>query len=424
MQKRAINLFLIVLVCFSILTIFNLTGNDNTRTLEASIWGRLNPTCTKPGGYNIEVQNKIDATQNGRQIFTPTTGWDYCKYGDNTNILIEWYCQGTQYKSVPIDCSQAGKKCISGKCITESISGNSEYSKTSTSGSFNYVCPKPCPYSNEIFLAKFQGLENGFNELYKLTGITPVNSLTPIYYLSNGDGDICIKYGDLKIKTAYSATKNNKGILCLYDYEHGIEYLNNYNYNPFDVQNAVKLRNQMLAIHEMGHVLFFTRTTVHFNVAESFVVAQSFRTVGYKVDPTLSNSQVIIPLTPCDSSLAYLNDMIVDRLAYLLCRDYGLRWDQFDDIYKKVDDKYKSTGIPVDDNQFKLIVDQVLGKDTTGAFTQSGINIVTTIPACSYTTTTCQSWSTCTNNLQRCTVTNCNGLVRSCRSTTSRTRTN
>ncbi|MFA5175632.1 MAG: hypothetical protein WC413_00010 [Candidatus Nanoarchaeia archaeon] len=135
MKKSLIVLSLLLILVTPIVFAFSIndflsnlfgTNSDNTRTLEATTFSNR-ASCTKTDGsnvnyWNLDIQGKIDAKNSlGRSLFTPTTGWDYCESGDNTNILIEWYCNGIYSTSSKVDCSQYGKKCFGGKCVNSSI---------------------------------------------------------------------------------------------------------------------------------------------------------------------------------------------------------------------------------------------------------------------------------------------------------------
>ncbi|MDD5133709.1 MAG: hypothetical protein PHD81_01005 [Candidatus Nanoarchaeia archaeon] len=132
MKKSLIVLSLLLILVTPIVFAFSInnfltnlfgTNSDNTRTLEASTYSCIKSDGSSSSYWNLDVQGKIDAKNGlGTNLFTSTTGWDYCKYGDNTNILIEGYCKSINSNFAEVDCSQYNKKCVGGKCVTLSTS--------------------------------------------------------------------------------------------------------------------------------------------------------------------------------------------------------------------------------------------------------------------------------------------------------------
>ncbi|MDD5133710.1 MAG: thrombospondin type 3 repeat-containing protein [Candidatus Nanoarchaeia archaeon] len=143
MKKSLIVLSLLLILVTPIVFAFSInnfltnlfgTNSDNTRTLEASTYSCIKSDGSSSSYWNYNIQGKISkitltTSAIGSSSTTQVVGSDYClkDIGQDTTgtLLGEWYCGNTvnSFYIGKIDCSDYGKICSSGKCVTPTTSG-------------------------------------------------------------------------------------------------------------------------------------------------------------------------------------------------------------------------------------------------------------------------------------------------------------
>lgn len=211
------------------------------------------------------------------------------------------------------------------------------------------VCPD-CP--GGLLQAKLQGILLALEDLTVLAGDDIDFRLAPVTFHLQGD-QLCGQYSGGM--TGFW-TKDSGGLahVCLFDLEKTNRSL------PFTPENAIRLEDQLLPVHEAMHVWFATRIS-NYGVEEPFCKLASFYVSGAlaQTDPD--------PCTWFNASMPY-----PDRLMYDLCAlgmdkaKLGLILD------RTASDSLYNGGVRTVP-QFTAIVTEVLGQDAAPAFRAAGL---------------------------------------------------
>lgn len=222
---------------------------------------------------------------------------------------------------------------------------------------FRIVCQQPCAIADDLIFAKYAGFKAAHARLIALMGVDVPKELQPVDIHLNADA-ACGKY-EPGVTTGFAAVTPGpagRGMICLFD----VEKVNRA--RPFTPQNAVLLEDQLLAVHEYAHVIFFRRHDVSY---EDVVKAASFY-----VASSLTN--------PCDPALNQPNQ---GKLVYELCRRNGFQYAHLAPALKELDALYQTnqgllrTGAPRPTTavyQLRAILNRLLGGDTLPAFVTAG----------------------------------------------------
>ncbi|MFA5176508.1 MAG: hypothetical protein WC413_04610, partial [Candidatus Nanoarchaeia archaeon] len=141
MKKSLIVLSLLLILVTPIVFAFSIndflsnlfgTNSDNTRTLEAVTYSCIKSDGSSSSYWNYNVKgtiSKITVTSSsfGSSTTTQAIGSDYClkDIGQDTTgtLLGEHYCANSYtFQIGAVDCSDYGKVCSDGKCVTSSTS--------------------------------------------------------------------------------------------------------------------------------------------------------------------------------------------------------------------------------------------------------------------------------------------------------------
>jgi len=215
------------------------------------------------------------------------------------------------------------------------------------------ICEKPCPINNDLLLIKHNGMESAMEKLISVIGEPPNK---PIYVHLNGDSD-CGTAEDMNKShgfiTGFSKLgKDGKPMICTFDYEKENRML------KFNKENAIKIEDQLLFVHEIIHG-YFENTEVSYKIQENFCKAISFHISKYWY-----GNEFKPVTTACrdEGDFAEINKK--------LCNDFGFDFKDYDYLFLKIKEKVDSSNIVDDDGVIEIISDYV-GRDVGSAFAKS-----------------------------------------------------
>lgn len=321
----------------------------------------------------VEEPNDTIETEHGCAYDNPSCDEDYDCI-DNECVLKE----GCQYDNPPCDSNE---ECIDNQCIKTSlceipsslsksqdtIEGEYYDVYTEPGSSFRVVCQQPCPIDEDILKAKYAGAKKAIGKLIELTGVDVDDSQKPVDIHLNGDDECGSAEKVLEswgISGFAARRVDGRGYICLFDLEKTNRIL------EFNEENACKLEDQTLLVHEYGHELFYARA---FASPESFVKAMSFYVSGFWDGNGYESENFIKITNACNERLNYWGN----DLVYLLCKNHGFQFSDFKPMMTEIVDIYESgegevLDGEVSDSQFKEIIDEIVGEDTEATFIEAG----------------------------------------------------
>ena len=339
------------------------------------------PTCLPS---EICVNNTC-VLKPGCQYNNPVCGEDY-NCVNNSCVLKK----GCKYNNPA--CSYK-EKCTDNYCIERceipsslykskySIGGNNYDVYTEPGSSFRIVCQQPCTIDEKIIKAKYSGAKKAIEDLIQLTGVDVDDSLKPIDIHLNGDAecgsaeDMIERHGFV---TGFSSirTADWHGYLCLFDVEKPNRIL------EFNEENACRIEDQGLLVHEYAHELFNRRSYIY---TESLVKSMSFYVSGQWTGGGYYLNGDWIELGYAPENFPKITDACDERLnlkgenlVYLLCKNHGFQFTDYKTMMRRIVQLYESeegeiSGILVSEAQFKQIIDEIVGEDTEDTFIEAGI---------------------------------------------------
>lgn len=218
------------------------------------------------------------------------------------------------------------------------------------------VCENPCPINKDLLIAKHNGMENAIEKLRSFIGELPNK---PIYVHLNGDSD-CGTAEDMNKSHGYISGfiregKDGNLMICTFDYEIESKRF------PFNQENAIKIENQLLFIHEMVHG-YFKNTSVSYKIQEDFSKAISFHISGNCIWNSSEEKYDPVPVT---TACKYKwNDFNINRD---LCDNFGFDFKDYNFLFSKIKENVDNS-ITVDDNKVIQIISDYVGRDVSLAF--------------------------------------------------------
>ncbi len=214
------------------------------------------------------------------------------------------------------------------------------------------VCQTCAP---DLLRAKTEGIRIAMSLERAYAGADVLPQYAPITFHLDGDAtcgtaaDMIARYGYL---TGFSGLDaNGKGYVCLFDIEKTNRAL------PFTPENADTLADQLLPVHEAGHVWFYGRES-DYAVQEPFVKMISFVLSGAYPDPC---TQFRVTSPP-------------DSLIADLC-DAGMTIGDLPAILSVTAASAAEKGRPLSNAEFAGVVSGVVGHDVTSAFVAAGVSL-------------------------------------------------
>ena len=352
-----------------------------------------NPPCPA----NASCSNNACVLKSGCQYGNPSCGANYdcigngcvlkpgCAYGnpgcDADHDCIANQCvlkAGCQYGNPKCDTNLycVNNQCVNKQCVVPSgladysvnISGEGNSSaiydaRTVPGSPIRVVCQDPCPVSDLLLNRKYAALEKSVGDLTSITGTAFVGKYTPIDFHYTSD-NVCGDYkpGDTGY---YAHGADGRGYACLFFHEKSSLVA------PFDENNACRQAGTLLEVHEATHALF-DDTDVSYWIQENFAKTLSFYIGGYyKGGDADSDSSFVFGMSACDQRMKPYAP-----LSYELCRLYGIDVSSYRKAFTRMD-SMRSSGQVVNDHDFKSILDGIAGQDTSQAFINANVTLVT-----------------------------------------------
>jgi len=218
---------------------------------------------------------------------------------------------------------------------------------------FRIVCQVPCPISEESIFAKYAGFKKAHERLIELIGIDVLEERKPVDIHLNSDAT-CGQY--LPGITGFAG----RSMVCIFEHEKiGIDGT-----PQLAPQNAITLEQQILAIHEYQHVIFFGLMSLDLH---DFIVPIS--------DYVTKRGALSIYTDPCHP---ILNSYGFGKLIYNLCQENGFSFDDLGPSLIMLDELYQTGQGEIENGktsvyQYRDVLNQLLQTDTTQAFIDSNL---------------------------------------------------
>ena len=229
---------------------------------------------------------------------------------------------------------------------------------------FRFVCPVPCAAAPQLIYAQYAGFKHAREILVKIMGVDTLPELQPVDVHVLNDP----KCGKLKDAPALSfAFRNDHGnaSICTFIFEYAVGL----NGKPYSPELAARLDQQTILLHEYLHTIFFGRVADAAGAMHDFVTPISPYVTGTLADPDLCAYH---PQSPPGDYGGWL--------IFELCRQNGFRIEKLAPVMVALDQLYQSGGGQSHEDlqhpvptmaQFRQILNQTLGSDTSKAFADS-----------------------------------------------------
>ncbi len=211
------------------------------------------------------------------------------------------------------------------------------------------VCSRCKP---DLLEAKTRGIQEAMRRLISYCGADALPEVCPITFHLDVDS-YCSHYQSGITTGDFSFDSSGLGHVCLYDFEKEKRVL------PFTVENAQKIQDQLLAVHEAMHAWFVGRQE-NYRIQEPFCKLTSFIISEMSGGPEYCHRFSSTPDDHPDALMKYLCK--IGMTSQLAARTLNL-------LAQSASDKGRS----LSDAEFASIVTAVLGKDAVPAFRSVGI---------------------------------------------------
>lgn len=218
------------------------------------------------------------------------------------------------------------------------------------------LCQQPCQLADRLIDADYAGSQVTIQQLVGNVGFDVVKSIDTIDVHLTRDGHCQRAEGELGLSGVYN--DNPKGaFICVYLTEPDIATSDPA--NPITPETAIRLGGLGVFAHEYTHVLLFDRFTFS---SHDFV---------FPIEKT-----TLHPADPQSADLCSTSYQSGAPLTYELCKTLGFTYAQLVASLRMVDRLYQdghgNVGGAVGVNQYRAVLNYVLGKDTTATFEKVG----------------------------------------------------
>jgi hypothetical protein len=233
---------------------------------------------------------------------------------------------------------------------------------------FRILLQEPVSVDEALVFAKYAGFNAARESLLAVTGLDVLPELQPIDLFINattwtGPYQPGVTTG---FAGAYAWNSGLKtGYIALFDVEKENPVL------TFTPENARRIEQQLLAIHEYTHELFYRRSFVSY---EDFSKALSFHVCGYWDGLGTAPENFPVVTDPADPRLDSLNH---GRLIFELAKHHGATWPLLRRSLDALARKFtagggEAEGQRVSANQYRWILNGLLASETKPAFLAAG----------------------------------------------------
>lgn len=211
------------------------------------------------------------------------------------------------------------------------------------------VCTACAP---ELLAAKTRGIREAMRRVIAFCGADARPEVCPATFHLNDDA-YCGPYQSGVTTGYFSVDPSGLAHLCLYDVEKESRGL------PFTVENAEKIQDQLLAVHECMHA-WFTGRQQNYRVGEPFCKLVSFVVSEASGGPDFG------------SWFAHTADDHPDVLMKYLYQ-IGMNPERAGQTLRRLAQAADDKGSSLTDAEFAAVVTAVLGQDAVPAFRSAGI---------------------------------------------------
>jgi hypothetical protein len=231
--------------------------------------------------------------------------------------------------------------------------------------SFRFLCPSPCGVDTKTIAAQYSGFRAGKSELVDLMGVDTLEEIQPVDIHIKNDG-VC---GSLNNSPALSFAARGAGEnarICTFLFE----YIKGFNNRPYGPEDAIRLDQQSILLHEYLHTIFFRRITSQAGAMHDFVTP-----LAIYISENKSNTY-----QPCVYHPQTAPGDYGGYLLQKLCTQNAFRLETIAPAMQRLDQLYQSGGGIIDEGykhaspsmgQFRQILDTLLGSDTRNAFAEA-----------------------------------------------------
>jgi hypothetical protein len=206
----------------------------------------------------------------------------------------------------------------------------------------------------DLLAAKEGGIQEAMRRLVDYCGADALPKVCPVTFHLDGDST-CRPYQS-GMTGGFSIDPSGFGYICLYDVEKESEGVRTL---PFTVENAQKIEDQLLPVHEAMHAWFVGRQATY-RIQEPFCKWTSFVISELPGGPEYCNWFISTPDTHPDVLMKYLCEI-------------GMNTQRAAQILQQVAQSSVDRGRALSDAEFADIVTIVLGQDAVPAFHSAGI---------------------------------------------------
>ncbi len=235
--------------------------------------------------------------------------------------------------------------------------------------SFRFLCQEPCPLDERLVFAGYQGWKARKEHLVRYTGIDVPPELAPVDIHLTVDPECVYRQGTLGTSSTYTVDGRLRGLICLW-----VDLVRDSDLRfPLTPETAVKLGGLGVVLHEYSHVLFFRR---HENSSHDYVFPIEYN-IPIPVSTVERERNLGAYRDPCSQSTGNFS-----RLFYTLCQQNRFRYDllapsliELDRLFQAgLGDRKDKYGQPTTSaNQYRAILNALVGSDTLSAFVAAGM---------------------------------------------------
>jgi hypothetical protein len=227
---------------------------------------------------------------------------------------------------------------------------------------YRFLCPEPCATDPELIRAQYAGFDGAHEILRAVVGIDPLPELQPVDFHLRND-PYCGNLSDSPALSYAGRIPDGTAQICTFLFEY-IEGPGGRAYLPED---AVRLDQQVILVHEYLHTVFFGRVTQTAGAFHDFVTPLGlYIGLGWEGEVDLCEYH---PETPPGDYGGYL--------IQELCARNGFRMEDLPRFLAALDALTQSGGGELDEGylqpvpsmrQVRDLLDGILGSETREAF--------------------------------------------------------
>lgn len=221
---------------------------------------------------------------------------------------------------------------------------------------FRLVCTRPCPVDKQILDQEFASIAYAVSTVRGLTQSDIGKSLLPFEVHATEDGRCRLGIGLAYMSVFTDSNGHSRGLLCFFYDEL------NYNRDKFPYSTS---------IHEVVHLFQFGKFPPYFGGSKALVeglsmIVDSFFEKGSDVDSFCWQGNNWYSEIAVQTDSPHIKGA---ALFFELCNQYGFDYDDLPELFRQMD----SRGEPVSEQEFVMIINRIVGADTSHLFRTAGV---------------------------------------------------